>query len=74
MTAADNVPADRVVRTSLVVMAAALLWLAATATLGVISGPRAADAQRDTVSVNLERVGGRYLVGGVVSVRCEPKP
>jgi hypothetical protein len=71
--AVDDVSADRVVRISLAVMAASLLWLAVAATLGAVPSPRAAHGQRDTLSVNLERIGRRYLIGGVVPVRCEPK-
>jgi hypothetical protein len=61
---------DRVSRGCLIVIAAALTWLAATQTVGLPLAPSKAEAQRETVSVNLERIGGRYLSGGTVPIRC----
>jgi hypothetical protein len=74
-TATDPAPParlhlDRVSRACLLVITAALTWLAATATVGVPLAPSRAEAQRETVSVNLERIGGRYLSGGTVPIRC----
>jgi hypothetical protein len=61
---------DRVSRACLLVIAGALTWLAANTTVSHLLAPARAEAQRETVSVNLERIGGRYLSGGVVPVRC----
>jgi hypothetical protein len=57
---------DRLTRACLVVTALSLAWLAARPHLM----PQAAEAARVTVAVDLERIGGRYLSGGVVPVRC----
>jgi hypothetical protein len=65
-----RVELDSVTRASLVVIAAALAWLAAAQNLGPLLAPSRAEAQRDVVSVNLERIGGRYLTGGAVPIRC----
>jgi hypothetical protein len=70
MNPSSRIELDPVARTCLVVIAAALVWLAATATVGPRLAPSPAEAQRDTVSVNLERIGGRYLSGGAVAIRC----
>jgi hypothetical protein len=61
---------DRVSRACLLVIAVALSWLAVTATVGPLLAPSRAEAQREAVSVNLERIGGRYLSGGEVPIRC----
>jgi hypothetical protein len=57
---------DRLVRWSLVIIAAALAWQAIHPR--VI--PRSAEAGREALAVNLERVGGRYLTNGILPVRC----
>jgi hypothetical protein len=57
---------DRLTRTCLVVMALALAWIAARPH----AVPGAAEAARETVAVDLERIGGRYVTGGVIPVRC----
>jgi hypothetical protein len=63
-------PPDPLSRLCLLVIAASLLTLA----VGSVSGPRRADAQRDTVNVNLDRIGGRYLGGDGLPVRCVNLP
>jgi hypothetical protein len=65
-----RVALDSVTRTCLVVIAATLAWLAAAMTVGPLLAPSRAEAQREAVSVNLERIGGRYLSGGAVPIRC----
>jgi hypothetical protein len=50
----------------LAVIALALAWLALRPHLV----PIAAEAGRETVSVNLERIGGQLLLGGTILVRC----
>jgi hypothetical protein len=61
---------DRVSRACLLVIAAALSWLTVMTTVGPFLAPARAEAQRESVSVNLERIGGRYLSGGEVPIRC----
>jgi hypothetical protein len=50
-----------------VVIALGIVWLAVRPHVV----PPAAEAAREAVQVNIERVGGRYLTGGVIPVRCE---
>jgi hypothetical protein len=52
------------------VIAAALGWLAVWSTVAPWLAQAPAEAQRDAVAVSLERIGGRYLSGGVLPVRC----
>ncbi len=70
MTAPGPIRLDRLTRTALLVIAAALAWLAAWTSLTPLLAPRRAEAQREALAVNLERIGGRYLTGGAVPVRC----
>jgi hypothetical protein len=57
---------DRLTRTCLVVAALALTWIAARPHVM----PGQAEAAKETVAVDLERIGGRYLSGGTIPVRC----
>ena len=57
---------DRITRTALVVIAAALAWMAMRPHVA----PPPAEATGATVKVDLERIGGRALLGGVVPLRC----
>jgi hypothetical protein len=57
---------DRLIRACLVVAALSLAWIAARPHLM----PATAEAARETVAVDIERIGGRYLSGGVIPVRC----
>ena len=57
---------DRLVRWLLLVIALALAWQALRPELA----PSRAEAGRETVSVNLERVGGRFLGTGVIPIQC----
>lgn len=57
---------DRVGRVLLVVIALALAWLALRP--HVLPGP--SEAGRETLNVNLERIGGRLLFDGTIPVRC----
>lgn len=58
--------ADRLTRVLLAVIALALVWLALRPHLV----PSPAEATRETVNVNLERIGGRALWDGTIPVRC----
>jgi hypothetical protein len=57
---------DRFSRACLVVAVLCLAWIAARPHLM----PQIAEAARETVAVDLERIGGRYLSGGAIPVRC----
>ena len=57
---------DRVLQLLLAVIALAVVWIAARPHL--LPGP--AEASRETVSINIERVGGRYLTNGMIPVHC----
>ena len=57
---------DRVGQLILIVIAIALVWIAVRPHL--LPGP--AEASRETLSINLERVGGRYLTNGMIPVHC----
>lgn len=57
---------DRLTRTCLLVVAVVLAWMAVRPHVV----PRAAEAAREMVAVDLERIGGRYLSGGAIPVRC----
>jgi hypothetical protein len=48
------------------VIAVSLAWMAARPHVA----PRSVEAAGETVRVDLERIGGRLLVGGVVPLRC----
>jgi hypothetical protein len=56
---------DRITRAALVVIAVSLAWMAARPHVA----PRSVEAAGETVRVDLERIGGRLLVGGVVPLR-----
>lgn len=58
--------ADRLTRVLLAVIAVALAWLA----LRPHVLPAPAEGARDTVSVNIERIGGRTLWDGTIPVKC----
>ena len=58
---------DAVTRVLLAVIALALVWIAVRPHLV----PAAAEGARETVSINIERVGGRLLTTGVIPIRCE---
>ena len=58
MSPLGRVALDSVTRTCLIVIAAALAWLAAATTVGPLLAPSRAEAQREAVSVNLERSAG----------------
>jgi hypothetical protein len=48
-----------------------LVWIAIRPHIA----PGLAEATRETVSVNLERIGGRFLSGGAIPIRCvDAKP
>ena len=53
----------------LALMALALMWVA----LRPHVRPDSAEASRETVTVNLERIGGRLLLDGVVPIRCSDR-
>jgi hypothetical protein len=57
---------DRLSRLLLVVLSFAVAWLL----VQPYFGPSRAEAQREAVTVNLERVGGRQLLDGVIPIRC----
>jgi len=57
---------DRVGQLLVAVIALAVVWIAVRPHL--LPGP--AEASRETLSINLERVGGRYLTDGMIPVRC----
>ncbi len=61
---------DYVTRFLLALIAFALSWLA----LRPHVLPPPSEAAREIVTVNLEQVGGRFLTGGVVPVRCIDRP
>jgi hypothetical protein len=58
--------ADRITRAALVVIAVSLAWMAARSHVA----PPPAEATGATVKVDLERIGGRALLGGVLPMRC----
>jgi hypothetical protein len=60
------VSADRISRTALVVIAASLAWIAVRPHVA----PPSVEASATAVKVDLERIGGRLLTGGVVPLRC----
>ena len=62
----QSVP-DRLTRRLLVLITLGLAWLAVRPHML----PPAAEAGREAVQVNIERVGGRYLTNGVIPIRCE---
>ena len=62
--------ADPVARALLAAIALALGWQA----LRPHVMPAAAEAARDTVTVNLERIAGHYLTGGAIPIRCADLP
>jgi hypothetical protein len=57
---------DRVGQLLMAVIALAVVWIAVRPHL--LPGP--AEAGRETLSINLERVGGRYLTDGMIPVHC----
>ena len=57
---------DRVTRVWVVVGVLALVWIAIRPHIV----PGLAEATRETVSVNLERIGGRFLSGGAIPIHC----
>jgi hypothetical protein len=57
---------DGLTRTCLIVVTLALIWIAARPHVM----PGAAEAAREMVTVDLERIGGRLLSGGALPVRC----
>jgi hypothetical protein len=58
--------ADRVTGAALVAIAASVGWMAVRPHVA----PRSVEASGTAVKVDLERVGGRLLLGGVVPLRC----
>jgi hypothetical protein len=58
--------ADRVTRATLVVIAAALAWMA----LRPHVAPPPVEASGPAIKVDLERIGGRLLTAGIVPLRC----
>ncbi|MBI3636587.1 MAG: hypothetical protein HY216_10340 [Candidatus Rokubacteria bacterium] len=64
----DTQPApSRIARWLVVVAVLSLAWIA----LRPHVLPQAAEAGREVVQVDLQRVGGRYLTNGVLPVRCD---
>ena len=61
-----NLRVDAVTRLLLAVIAVALLWMA----LRPNAAPVPAEGARETVSINIERVGGRLLTTGTIPIRC----
>ena len=53
-------------RCFVILIAVALVWQA----LRPQAFPTSAEAGRETVTVNLERIGGRYLTNGIIPVDC----
>jgi len=59
-------PRDRVGRLLLTLIALAVGWIAVRPHLL----PGAAEAGRETVSINIGQIGGRHLLDGVLPIRC----
>jgi hypothetical protein len=57
---------DRLSRLLLLVLALAVAWQVAQPYLV----PSRAEAGREALSINIERVGGRFLGAGALPVRC----
>lgn len=57
---------DRVLQLLVAVIALAVVWIAVRPHL--LPGP--AEASRETVSISIDRIGGRHLMDGVLPVRC----
>jgi hypothetical protein len=57
---------DQLTRICLLVVALALAWIAARPHVM----PGVAEAAKEIVAVDLARIGGRYLSGGAIPVRC----
>jgi hypothetical protein len=57
---------DRLSRAALAVIAASLAWMAVRPHVA----PQSVEAAGEVVRVDLERIGGRLLTGGVVPLRC----
>ncbi|MGH7393526.1 MAG: hypothetical protein ACREM3_29340 [Candidatus Rokuibacteriota bacterium] len=58
--------ADRLSQVLLLILALALAWQVAQPHLT----PTQAEAGRETVTVNVERIGGRHLLNGIISIKC----
>jgi hypothetical protein len=67
MTVETRPAPDRVRRWLLVLIAFGVAWIALRPHLL----PPPAEAEREVLQVNIERVGGRYLTNGVIPLRCE---
>jgi hypothetical protein len=57
---------DRLSRVLLLILALAVAWQVAQPHLA----PARAEAGRETVTVNLERIGGRHLLNGIIPIKC----
>jgi len=57
---------DRLSRLLLLILALAVVWQVVQPHLA----PARAEAGRETVTVNLERIGGRHLPNGIIPVQC----
>jgi len=58
--------ADWLSRVLLLILALAVAWQVAQPHLT----PAQAEAGRETVTVNLERIGGRHLLNGIIPIKC----
>jgi len=66
MTVETRAAPDRLTRCFVILIAVALVWQALRPQAFLTS----AEAGRETVTVNLERIGGRYLTNGIIPVDC----
>lgn len=57
---------DQVSRVLLLIVALAVAWQLPHHHLT----PAGAEAGRETVTVNLERIGGRHLLNGIIPIKC----
>jgi hypothetical protein len=57
---------DWITRAALVVIAVSFAWMAARPHVA----PSPAEATAATVKVDLERIGGRAILNGIVPLRC----
>ena len=55
-----------ITRMLLAIIAVSLTWLAIRPHVM----PTPAEASRETIAVNLERIGGRFLIDGTIPVKC----
>lgn len=66
MTVETRPAPDRLTRWLVILVALGLAWQAVRPHVTPIT----AEASRDSTSINLERVGGRFLTEGVIPMKC----